>query len=418
LTLLANQAQIIRSQKNKSLDGWFGQRGLNMLLDKNFDDIDGTTCQTLIDAGASESVHLEFKRESYGNADVDKKELLKDVTAFANTLGGHLIIGIDEKDGSASSLVPMNGIDVDKELQRLENIIRSGIETRIIGLRMKRISVDSGDIIVIHIPRSFNPPHRVIFKNSNRYYARNSTGVHELSLDELRMLFSEQRSIEERAKTFVGERFLRIQASEGAMPLPTSDGIWAMHLVPLPDFSAKNRIEISTLKTQFHTFHPIEASGYNQRANLDGYCTYKGGEVCYGYTQIFRDKSIEATTASLSNERNGNIYFSDAILPKSLINYLSLYMKGLRALDASPPILLQISAIGISHMANEYRSFALDNPSRYNREGIHLPPTMITEYDENENYEPVIAEQMNFLWNAFGLERCNCFDEDGNWIGS
>ena len=64
-----------------------------MLLGRNFDDIDDATMQELIRAGASESVHLEFKRESYGKADKHKKELLKDITAFANTLGGHLIIG-------------------------------------------------------------------------------------------------------------------------------------------------------------------------------------------------------------------------------------------------------------------------------------------------------------------------------------
>jgi len=137
-----------------------------MLLGKNFDDIDGATIRALIHTGASESVHLEFKRGSYGNADADKKELLKDITAFTNTLGGHLIIGIDEADGTASALVPLSGIDVDQELQRLENITRSGIEPTIVGLRMKRIDVDSGSVIVIHVPRSFDPPHRVIIKTA------------------------------------------------------------------------------------------------------------------------------------------------------------------------------------------------------------------------------------------------------------
>ncbi len=387
-----------------------------MLFGKNFDDIDETTCQALIDAGASESVHLEFKLESYGSSDKDKKELLKDITAFANTLGGYLIIGMDEKDGSASSIFPLSGIDVDQELLRLENITRTSIEPIIIGLRMKRIDVAGGSIIVIHIPRSFNPPHRVVFKNSNRYFARNSAGVHELSLEELRLLFGESRSIEERAKTFLGERFLRIQAKEGAMPLPTSDGIWVMHLVPLPDFAAEHRVDIQNLQKQFNNFWPIDAEGCNKRANLDGYCIYRPGEDCLGYTQIFRNKCIEATTASMSTERDGNIYFSGQYLIGRLLMTLQNYMKGLRELEASPPILLQISAIGINHMGTGRGEYALDNPSRYSREGLHLPPTVITEYEENDNYSPVIAEQMNFLWNAFGHERCYYFDEDGKWI--
>ena len=46
-----------------------------MLLGRNFDDIDGETIQSLIEAGATESIHLESKRDTCGRADNDKKEL-------------------------------------------------------------------------------------------------------------------------------------------------------------------------------------------------------------------------------------------------------------------------------------------------------------------------------------------------------
>lgn len=389
-----------------------------MLFGKNLDDIDSSTIKSLIDASASESVNLEFKRDFYGNTYADKKELLKDITAFANTLGGILIIGIDEDQGVASSLVPLPGTDVDNELQRLESIIRSGIEPTIVGLRMRRIDVDSGSVIVIHVPRSFNPPHRVIIKNSNRYYARNSVGAHELSLEELRMLFGEQRSIEERANTFVGERFLRIQGKDGALPLPASTGILVMHLVPLSDFGANRRIDISILQSKSQSFTPIGATGCSHRINLDGICVFRGGEVCHGYTQIFRHGSIEATTASLFVERDGKRYFPSAALPKKLFESLSHYMNGLRQLESSPPILLQISAIEINgvRMGVSNERVAHDPPP-YDHEVLHLPPTIITEYREDGNYESIIAEQMDFLWNVFDFKSCFYFDENGKWIG-
>lgn len=387
-----------------------------MLLGKNFDDIDGATIQSLINNGAPESVHLEFKRETYGNADADKKELLKDITAFTNALGGHLIIGVDEEDGAASSLVPLSGIDVDQELQRLENITRSSIEPTIVGLRMKRIDVGGGSVIVIHVPRSFDPPHRVIIKNSNRYYARNSAGAYELSLEELRMLFGEQRSIEERATTFVGERFLRIQGNDGAMPIPVAKGILVMHLVPLPDFGAKRRIEIPSLRAQHHLFKPIGATDYSPRVNLDGCCVYRFGKVCHGYTQIFRNGSIEAATASMFGEQDGKRYLPSSAFPRKLCDALSLYMRGLRKLEASPPILLQISAMAINGVLMGVDDFS-DEPPPYDREVLHLPPTMITEYRDDANYEHVIAEQMDFLWNAFDFDRCINFDQNGRLKG-
>lgn len=389
-----------------------------MLLGKNFDDIDAATIQSLIDAGVAESVHLEFKRQSYGDADADKKELLKDISSFANAFGGHLVIGVDEDEGAAAAVTPLCGVDFDQELLRLENITRAGLEPTIVGVRMKRIDVNGGGVVVIHIPRSFNPPHRVIFKNSNRYYARNSAGAHELSLEELRMLFGEQRSIEERAKAFVGERFLRVQGGDGAMPIPVSDGVLVMHLVPLSDFGSGRRIEIPNLHARHQMFAPIGPTGFSWRINLDGYCVYRGGEVCHGYTQIFRDGSVEATTASVFSEHNGHRYFGPADLPPRLIEALSRFMDGLRALEASPPILLQISAMevrGVRMRVDPARD--LDEPPPYERDVLHLPPTLITEYREDGNYAPVIAEQMDFLWNAYNFERCFFFDKNGRWIG-
>ena len=196
----------------------------------------------------------------------------------------------------------------------------------IVGLRMKRIAVEGGSVILISIPRSYSPPHRVIFKNTNRYYARNSTGAHELSLDELRMLFGEQRNIEERAKAFIGERFLRIQGNDGAMPMPVSGGVLVMHLVPLPDFGAARRQEISDLEAQCHTFMPIGASGFSWRVNLEGYCVYLGGGTCHGYTQVFRDGSIEAATASMFVEHEGQLFFHSLRLPQELFEALNQYM--------------------------------------------------------------------------------------------
>lgn len=389
-----------------------------MLLGRNFDDIDEAIIQSLVAAGVPESVHLDFKRATYGTADADKKELLKDISAFANTLGGHLLIGIDEQDGAASAIVPVFP-DVDQELLRLEGIARTGVEPNIVGLRMRRVDVPGGSVIVMYVPRSFNPPHRVIFRNSNRYYARNSAGAYELSLEELRMLFGEQRSLEQRAKSFVGERFLRVEGNDGAMPMPIAEGALVLHLVPLPDFGANRRIEMSAITEQRDAFAPIGASGFSRRVNLDGFCVYRidGRGQCHGYTQVFRDGSLEATSTSMFPQHEGARMFGSLALPRGIFTALRSYMRGLRALDASPPFLLQISATGVKGVRMAVNPMQFGDPPPFDREIMHLPPSLITEYSADDNYQSIVAEQMNSLWNAFGFERCFYFDEDGNWIG-
>ena len=63
----------------------------------------------LVEDAQAEGVHLEFKRDSYGNADADKKEFLKDLWSFANSSGGHLLIGVDEAQGVASAVSSVPG---------------------------------------------------------------------------------------------------------------------------------------------------------------------------------------------------------------------------------------------------------------------------------------------------------------------
>ena len=60
---------------------------------RNFDEISEADLQALIDTGTPEGIAIEYKRDSYGGSDADKKELLKDMSSFANTSGGHILIG-------------------------------------------------------------------------------------------------------------------------------------------------------------------------------------------------------------------------------------------------------------------------------------------------------------------------------------
>ncbi len=49
---------------------------------------DFAAIQSLLDNRVPESEILDYKRECYGSKDADKRELLKDVSSFANSRGG------------------------------------------------------------------------------------------------------------------------------------------------------------------------------------------------------------------------------------------------------------------------------------------------------------------------------------------
>ena len=48
--------------------------------------------------GLPETETLDYKRDAYGRSDADKREFCKDVSGLANTRGGDLVLGMEEKD--------------------------------------------------------------------------------------------------------------------------------------------------------------------------------------------------------------------------------------------------------------------------------------------------------------------------------
>ena len=83
--------------------------------------------QRLIADGVRESRDLDFKRDPVGDDRDAKREFLRDVTSFANTAGGYLIIGMAEAAGVADALIGLTARPPDDEKLRLENVIRDAV---------------------------------------------------------------------------------------------------------------------------------------------------------------------------------------------------------------------------------------------------------------------------------------------------
>src|SRR5579871_423599 len=148
---------------------------MSVLTTTPLDQIEERHLSALIDDKLQESQDLEFKRDIIGKDDRAKREFLKDVSGFANTAGGHLVIGLAEFEGVAATLHGITGTSADDEIRRLNSIIESGIEPRLVGLNIRPVPLSAGGYaLVIRIPASWNPPHRVTFGGWNKYFARNS----------------------------------------------------------------------------------------------------------------------------------------------------------------------------------------------------------------------------------------------------
>ena len=385
----------------------------------NFDDISESDLNDLIQAGVPEGLVIEYKRDPYGNSDAHKKEALKDITSFANSAGGHLIIGVKEAKGIPTELTGLQGVDPDALINRLESLVRDGVEPRIVGTRMRPVSLSRGGVaIVIRIPRSWNPPHRVSTGRSNRFYLRNSGGAHEASVEELRVLFTLAADAQQRIRVFRSDRIATIVAGQGSVLLPYN-GRMFVHLVPLSAFGHTAQIDLEKAFEVMMRFRPMgPAINMTRRFNLDGFIDVRDNGRWCSCMQVFRNGILEATQAGVLYER-GSITFLYEGTVRELVDVLPDYLEGLQGLDVPTPIVVMISYQGVAGAKlGTHSKFLLDADETEPFPPVDpllLPEVIVDDYGSRQDYAQVLRPVFDALWNAAGFPRCPYYDADGNW---
>jgi len=145
-----------------------------MLLTKPVPQLTYEDIEALTSSGEPESIMLDYKKMISGS-ERDKAELAKDICAFANSQGGYLVIGVEERHGKP--VHPPCGTEPLLERQKaeewVEQVANSNIAQRVIT-DVRSIAVPNSElcIIVVHVPMSTRMPHMVTSQRDNRYYRR------------------------------------------------------------------------------------------------------------------------------------------------------------------------------------------------------------------------------------------------------
>jgi Putative DNA-binding domain len=392
------------------------------------DEVTESHLQELIEDGVPESRELDFKRDTYGNSDSDKRELLADVTSFANTIGGHIIIGMDEANGVASALVGISD-KADAECLRLEQIVRNGIQPRLSGLAIRCVPLATGrNAIVIRVPRSWIPPHRIIAQGSNKFYARDGRGKYEPDVDQLRTLFQFAPTITERVRDFRFDRIAKIRAAQAPVPLMGSSAL-VLHILPFTAFTEGRRFSVDELMAESSHFRVMSGRG-SEHLNLDGMITVTKGQpmepglpiVHAAYTQVWRSGQVEAVRSGIArspaDEDDEKVVLTGRA-ETLLVDSLRSYLLGMAGLGIAPPLVILVTFSGVAG-AQARDAFShydeYDVVPTFDRDVVNLSEVVITEWPESSEQaiasllKPVFDE----LANAAGILRSRQF-QNGRW---
>lgn len=400
------------------------------MIQKAIGDITKTDIDFLIENKIGESKTLEYKETLPDSKDSAKKEFLADISSFANASGGDVIYGIKaainadgKKTGEPEEIVPLQGITADEAKLQIENLIRTGIEPRI-TVHVKEIAgyCDDGNgfIILVRIPQSFASPHMVTFKNSSRFYCRNSAGKYQLDVQEIRNLFLATDSQADRIRSFMQNRLSKIMADETPISLSMPHRL-VLHVFPLNSFLNKKRLDLSTDHKLMLNFRPIAVSGWDHRYNLDGFLTYRADretKLCSSYCQIFFDGTIEAVYADIlraqggREPQNGDTAFIASIAyERYVIEAITNYFKGYKTLGIEAPIVIYMTLLGCKGAylfvgrGHDYEPI--------DRDVAILPEVQTGILDEEV---PTIMKPIfDAVWNACGHPRSYNYTDNGTW---
>lgn len=383
----------------------------------DFDNLSEADLTELVAGQFPEGLRIEYKRELYGNSDSERREFLKDVSAFANAFGGHLVLGIEEQNGLPIAIPGITNINPDDIVLRLEQLIRTGLEPGIQDIRVRAIRLASGAFcFVLRVPRSWYPPHRVNAQNSNRFWIRSSGGAHEASIEELRTLFTLGFNAFDRVRKVRDERPTEILSGRGSRPLQ-GGGRLILHIVPLAAVSTSWQVDLELVYKNHQAFRPMCSMGMSPRFNFEGFVNEHGSRNV-GYTQIFRNGVLEATWASCVHDRGGRRAIPGIALERYVFEVLPDYIRGLRDIGTPPPLVVMFTLEGVegaTYMVRQYHS--RDPEPVIERSLLCLPECVINEYGTQADYHRAVKPVFDALWNTAGYSSAQSFSAEGQWIG-
>lgn len=139
----------------------------------------------LIADEVQESLHLDYK-DSRAIDSSKFTEIAKDVSAFANSDGGLIIYGVQEKGHLPVS--KDGGVDHNKySRERLEQIILSNVSPRIDDVRIAQIPLSATtSIYAIKVPKSFRAPHQAANKKYYKRFNFESSAMEDYEISDVR----------------------------------------------------------------------------------------------------------------------------------------------------------------------------------------------------------------------------------------
>lgn len=371
------------------------------------EDIAEPHLEALIKEGVREGALIDYKRAINLKESAAKAELLRDVSSFANSAGGHIVIGVEEERGLP---ICLDGISADFEKleQQINQILRTHIDPPVTAFRMRAVPLAKGTFVfLLRIDKAWNGPHMVMMDGENRCWTRDHSGKRMMDIPDLKQALAFSEGAAERMKKFRTGRIADVLAGETPIPLKSNQCV-ILHLFPLVSFTGNFQTDPSKLnETELPPMR--HGSGWSPTFTFEGKMTYTSLHEgpAYTYMLVFRNGIVEAVETSALNpeEIDGRLKGMKLFFPwhfKMIHDALAAALKAYDKLSVPLPVFGALSLTGVKG----YHMYIPPEYSGWERQAINRDVMAFPEFlIENFTADPkeILQQTFDVWWQSCGF---------------
>ncbi len=373
--------------------------------------------QDLVHARFPEGRHVEFKQALYDGSDKDRKELVADVTSFANSDGGDIIIGIaQDDDGNAEELCGLPGINPDDVKNQLESRFTGGSLPSVRAIVHVMAIGERGHAIIIRVPKSWLAPHAVWIQKDSKFWERGSAGRIQMDVDRIKEAVGRNATLADRIRDFRESRIRHLTSNASFPNHVNAQPLVALHLVPFSAFDPGRTVDLGAIRTSGRVATLIGSGDYEY--NVDGlmliYRTATDPSNA-SYSLYFRNGCIETADDMLLPriKPDARKTIAGRYLEKDLVQVICDHVAVLNAIGETGPIAVLLTLVGVQGwhvmLSETQAGKPIDRPI------LTFPEVVIPDL-EQWDISTVVRPLFDMIWQSSGLTRSpNFTGHDGRW---